>query len=112
MGSIMMFSGCADMEIPTVNDILKSPIGTCSIKRGMTKDQVKDNWGEPSKIRFEEVKEEGVSRTREIWVYQADFKLVPVDTDYLSETKFVYFDGDNVTNITAVPLDETPNKAK
>jgi hypothetical protein len=94
------FIGCADMPVPSPDYIMERPIGTSSVKVGMTKDKVKEVWGEPYQINFVEDKEKW-GGAREEWVYKA-YSDLPVNAGYLSKTKRLYFDGDNLTNIVEV----------
>ena len=90
--------GCSALTIPTPNDIVKTPLGTETIKIGMTKQQVEALWGKPSDIKMVENKEKW-STPREAWIYQANYGSIPVDAGYLSKTKKLYFDGENLTEI-------------
>ena len=93
----LSFAGCADVPIPTPDYIIERPIGTDSVKIGMTKDRVRELWGDPDQINDVENKERwGGSRVE--WVYRARTEL-PVDAGYLSKTKKLYYDGENLTNI-------------
>ena len=94
----VLLAGCAEIPIPTPTDIIKRPIGTDSVKIGMTKDKVRELWGEPDQINFVENKERWGGE-REEWVYRAAYSGIPVDAGYLSKTKRLYFDGPNLTNI-------------
>jgi len=97
---LLSLSGCADLSIPSPDYIIERPIGTDSVKVGMTKDKVKDLWGDPDQINEVEDKEKwGSARTE--WVYRARTEL-PVDAGYLSKTKKLYFDGNSLTNIMEV----------
>ena len=91
--------GCSAIIVPTPTDVLKHPLGTESIKTGMTKQQVEALWGKPNDIRFVENKEKWQG-TREMWVYAAQYGAIPVDAGYLSKTKKLYFDGNNLTDIS------------
>ena len=102
--SFTYLTGCGDGSFPTPQEIIKQPIGPDSIKRGMPKDRVKDLWGEPDEVSYEEIADNGQTRFREVWVYRKWAGMIPVDADYLSKTKYVYFDGSSVTNITETPL--------
>jgi hypothetical protein len=68
----------------------------------MTKAQVVEIYGEP------DVKADTVSDKwggmREEWVYRARYSALPVSAGYLSEDLYLYFDGENVTNISKEPL--------
>jgi len=97
MGAALI--GCAVIEnVPTPDDVLKHPLGSESIKIGMTKEQVEDLWGRPNDIRMIEDKARW-GASREMWVYNAQYGSVPVDAGYLSKSKKLYFDGNNLTNI-------------
>lgn len=92
-------SGCAALtSVPTPTEVLEHPLGTESIKIGMTKQQVEDLWGKPSQIKFVEDKERWKS-AKEVWIYRAQYGAIPVDAGYLSKTKKLYFDGNNLTEI-------------
>ena len=92
-------AGCAIIEdVPTPQDVLKTPIGTESIKIGMTKQQVEEIWGKPDDVRIVEDKARW-GGSREMWVYNAHYGSIPVNAGYLSTTKKLYFDGSNLTNI-------------
>ena len=95
---LVFLIGCADITPPTPGYILQRPIGTDSVKVGMTKDKVKELWGDPDQINYVEDKKMWGGE-REEWVYMARSAL-PVDAGYLSRTKRLYFDGENLTNIT------------
>ena len=95
---LLSLTGCADITPPTPKDIIKRPLGTVSVKVGMTKGEVRELWGEPDQINYVEDKEKwGGGRTE--WVYTGRYSAIPIDADYLSKTKKLYFDGENLTNI-------------
>ena len=56
-------------------------------------------WGKPNEIKTVENKEKW-SGPREMWVYRAQYNSIPVDAGYLSKTKKLYFDGENLTDIS------------
>ncbi len=101
---LIFVSGCAELDIPTPQDVLKHPLGTLSVKRGMSKDRVKDLWGEPDETTYKEIEEAGTTRSREVWIYKSRYSAIPVDAGYLSKTKYLYFDGDSLTKISGVEL--------
>ncbi len=96
--AIAALAGCAGIEPPTPDDMVRQPLGKSSLKVGMSKHQVESLWGKPDEVRTVEDKEKWQG-SREMWVYHAQYGVVPVDVDYLSKTKKLYFDGDNLTNI-------------
>ncbi len=94
--ALSLLYGCAEMDMPTSNTVLKSPMSSGSVKIGMTKTQVLNQYGEPDLKRMVTSKEWG--GTREEWYYSARTSL-PVGMGYLSESAYLYFDGENLTNI-------------
>jgi len=96
---ILALAGCAGIEPPNPEEVLKHPLGTESIKIGMTKKQVEALWGKADEIRTVEDKEKW-NGARELWIYRAEYGAIPIDAGYLSKTKKLYFDGDNLTNIS------------
>ena len=94
----MLAVGCSALTIPTPNDIVKTPLGTETIKIGMTKQQVEALWGKPNTIKMVENKDKWPT-PREAWIYNAQYGSIPVDAGYLSKTKKLYFDGENLTEI-------------
>lgn len=96
--SAVLFSGCSAIIIPNPEEVIKHPLGTESIKVGMTKDRVESIWGKPSQIKMVEDKEKWQG-AREVWIYRAQYSAIPVDAGYLSNTKKLYFDGNNLTEI-------------
>ncbi len=98
LSSFILFSGCSAIVLPNPEDVVKHPLGTESIKVGMTKEQVESIWGKPSQIKTVEDKAKWQG-TREVWIYRAQYGSIPVDAGYLSSTKKLYFDGNNLTEI-------------
>ena len=94
----LSLTGCADITLPTPKDIIKQPLGTVSVKVGMTKGEVRDIWGEPDQINYVEDEKKWAGPRTE-WVYAGRYSAVPIDAGYLSRTKKLYFDGENLTNI-------------
>ena len=92
-------SGCSTLAIPSPDEIIKKPLGTESIKIGMTKDRVASLWGKPDSISTVENKQKW-SQPREVWAYNAHYGSIPIDAGYLSKTQKLYFDGENLTEIS------------
>lgn len=90
--------GCSAISVPDPDDVFQHPLGTESIKIGMTKQQVESIWGKPDSIKIVEDKSKWQAK-REIWTYSARYGSIPVDAGYLSKTKKLYFDGENLTEI-------------
>lgn len=106
LSSLVMFAcflsaGCAEMDVPNTKQILRDPFGEGSLKAGMSKNRVRDVYGEPDII--DTVTAEGWNEPREQWFYRAKTNL-PVGAGYLSDDLYLYFDGDNLTNISRNPL--------
>ncbi len=97
-----LVAGCAGIQPPSPEEVLRHPLGSDPIKIGMTKEEVESIWGKPDEIRQVEDKALGKG-AREEWVYRpAEYGAimpVPVDAGYLSKTKRLYFDGENLTHI-------------
>lgn len=96
-----MMAGCAEMDVPTPRQILKDPLGEGSVKIGMSKDRVHSIYGDPDMISPVSAAE--WNEPREEWVYTGITSL-PVGAGYLSEDLYLYFDGDNLTNISRKSL--------
>ncbi len=90
--------GCAGIQPPMPDEILRKPLGTESIKIGMTKKEVEGLWGKPDETNYVEDKERWKG-PREEWVYRGQYSALPIDAGYLSKTKRLYFDGDHLTSI-------------
>ena len=94
--------GCADVEVPKTENILREPLGEGSLKIGMTKAQVDSVYGAPD---TKDMVDSGEwSQPREEWFYRATYSALPVGAGYLSEDLYLYFDGENLTNISRKPL--------
>ncbi|MBN2453507.1 MAG: hypothetical protein JXB40_04520 [Candidatus Omnitrophica bacterium] len=94
-----LLCGCSTLSVANPEDILKKPLGTESIRIGMTKNQVASLWGKPDQVTIVENKEKWSSH-REVWIYTAHYGSIPVDAGYLSKTQKLYFDGENLTEIS------------
>jgi len=94
----MALCGCSAIIIPNPSDVMKTPLGTESIKIGMPKARVEALWGKPDDVRIVEDKNRWPA-PREMWVYRAQYGSIPVNAGYLSTTKRLYFDGNNLTEI-------------
>lgn len=95
----IILHGCSAIIIPNPDEVIQHPLGTESIKIGMTKQQVESLWGKPDDVRMVEDKERW-AQPREMWIYRAQYSSIPVDAGYLSKTKRLYFDGENLTDIS------------
>ncbi|HPN72593.1 MAG TPA: hypothetical protein PKZ41_01200 [Candidatus Omnitrophota bacterium] len=96
------FAGCSGVQAPKTDELLRQPMGSGGLFAGMSRSQVKEKYGEPD-IKATVVSGEWNS-PREEWVYRARYSVLPVNAGYLSEDLYLYFDGDNLTNISKRPL--------
>lgn len=96
---LISFIGCAGMDMPTPKQIITHPLGTIPLHTGMTKNQIIEMWGKPSVVKpitptgtakFLEAKEE--------WIYYGNYSKSPLDAGYMSRTKHLFFDGNNLTS--------------
>jgi outer membrane protein assembly factor BamE (lipoprotein component of BamABCDE complex) len=108
--SIGIFYGCADMDAPNPGQILANPLGAGSVKVGMTRNEVLSIYGDPD--RKETVTSDEWSGEREEWFYNAEYTALPVNAGFLAKNLYIYFDGDNVTNIRNTPLETTKKDVK
>lgn len=98
---VLSLVGCAGITPPTPRELLTKPLGTESIKVGMLKGRVKELWGAPNQINPAE-DTEGLKSAKEEWVYIGRYSSLPIDAGYLSKTKKLYFDGENLRKIVTV----------
>jgi hypothetical protein len=90
--------GCSMIEsIPTPGEVIKYPLGKTTLKVGMTKQEVEFKWGKPDSISIVEDKKRWPD-PREMWVYHSQTSSIPIDADYLSNTRKLYFDGNYLTD--------------
>ena len=91
-------AGIKPLSLP--KDIIENPLGTTSIKIGMSKDKVKSLWGNPDAINTLKSGDNASGSIKEEWVYKArQYSPIAVDVDYLSKTKHLIFDGKNLIKI-------------
>lgn len=100
LSAMPLVFGCNTLTIPTPDEIIKKPLGTESVKIGMTKNQVESIWGKPDQVTNVEDGKKW-SSPREVWTYDARYGAIPVDAGYLSRSQKLYFDGENLTDIVS-----------
>lgn len=88
---IYSLSGCAEIEPPNPEAIISPWSSMPNIRLGDTKEDVLSRWGEPDEKRQVGVDELGVAK--EQWLYYGRYPMVPVDYQYVSKTKHLYFEG-------------------
>ena len=90
--------GCSMLEsIPNPKEVIKYPLGKTTLKVGMTKQEVEFRWGKPDSVSTVEDKKRWPA-PREMWVYHPQTSSIPIDADYLSKTRKLYFDGNYLTD--------------
>ena len=91
-------NGCSMLEsIPSPGEVMKYPLGKSTLRVGMTKQEVESKWGKPDSISTVEDKKRWPD-PREMWVYNPQTSSIPIDADYLSKTRKIYFDGNYLTD--------------
>jgi hypothetical protein len=99
--------GCAGIDAPRPENIINDPITASNyVKVGMSAAQVRSIYGEPGAKSMVTSKIWG--GTREEWFYRARMSAIPLSTGYLGKDLYLYFDGDNLTNISDSPMGESP----
>ena len=94
---IVLFSGCADFQAPTAKEALSQPFGTGGpFTRGSTKAQILEAWGPPHQVIPRGVDELGTAR--EEWIYKGAIPALPIDYEYVSRTKHLFFEGNTLVN--------------
>lgn len=94
----VFLTGCAIIHPIKPEETLTHPLGTDSLKVGMTKEQVKSLLGEPDVITPLERSQDMLSTEREEWVYQGRYSDLPLHADYFGKTLHLIFDGNNLTS--------------
>ena len=90
--------GCSMLEsIPNPGEVIKYPLGKTTLKTGMTKQEVEFKWGKPDSISTVEDNKRWPG-PREMWIYHSQTSSIPIDADYLSSTRKLYFDGNYLTD--------------
>lgn len=90
-------SGCSEFQAPTAKEVLTHPLGTgAPFVRGTTKAEVLDDWGPPDHVIPQGVDELG--NVREEWIYHGRVQALPIDYEYVSRTKRLFFEGENLVN--------------
>lgn len=87
------FVSCAEISPPTPMEIIKNPLGTGHLYKGMSKEEIVNLWGQPNIVN--RIEQDAWSGIKEEWTYNARYPGIPVDYNYLSKSKYLYFE-DNV----------------
>jgi len=99
----VFISSCAEIEpFKVPEEVLKHPLGTDPIRRGMTKDEINGLWGPPDQVNKLGASDEWGTMEEE-WVYLARYGDLPIDKSYLTKTKYLYFQGNILTSFGNEP---------
>ncbi len=90
-----LLGGCSDFVAPTAEEAISQPFGTGGpFDRGTTKAEILEAWGKPDHVI--QLGADELGNTREEWIYHGRLPNVPIDYEYVSRTKHLYFDGQNL----------------
>ena len=103
-----ILTGCAAIQSSNTDEVLTAPVGSGGLELGMTKSRVVSMYGEPDAKSM--VTSDKWNEPREEWFYSGRFSSLPVNAGYLAQDFYLYFDGDNLTNISKKPLGRRGNK--
>ncbi len=97
LSALLFLAGCSEMQVPTAKEALSRPFGTFApFQRGTHKEKVLAAWGKPDHVVSRGVDELGSAK--EEWIYVGALQNVPVDYEYVSRTKHLFFEGDHLVN--------------
>ena len=97
--TVLVLTGCSDMQVPTGREALTHPLGTAPpFTRGTSKAKVLEAWGNPDYVVSHGSDELG--NTREEWIYHGRVQSLPIDYEYVSRNKHLFFEGENLTRCT------------
>lgn len=94
----LFLTGCAIFQPVKPEETITHPLGTDSLKIGMTKNEVKSILGEPDAINPIGRTKDMLNTQREEWVYKARYSDIPLKADYFGKTLHLVFDGNNLTS--------------
>ena len=93
--SPLCVAGCGDTYVPSAKEALEKPFGTGpEFTLGTTKAQVLNDWGSPDMVLQHGVDE--IGNVREEWIYHGRMQSLPIDVEYVSRDKHLFFEGDNM----------------
>lgn len=108
LACIIFLVGCAEIEPPSPEKLITPWNVMISIRTGNTKELVISKWGEPDKKNQIGVDEFGT--IKEEWVYYGKYPMAPIDDQYLSKNRYLYFEGNILVRQEVRPLSETQGK--
>ena len=92
---MLMSQGCSEMQVPTARQAMTHPFGTGdAFTRGTSKAEILEAWGPPDHVIPQGVDELG--NVREEWIYRGRVETLPIDYEYVSRTKHLFFEGNNM----------------
>ncbi len=92
---VISLAGCGDMIVPSPRDAVTHPFGTQPpFTLGTKKAKILEAWGPPEHRIPQGIDELGNSR--EEWIYKGWIPGLPFDYEYISRTKHLYFNGENL----------------
>ena len=95
----LLLVGCSDMHTPTVKEAMTHPLGTgAPFTLGTSQAEIREAWGEPDHVIAHGADELG--NVREEWIYHGRVQSLPIDYEYVSRTKHLFFEGKNLTRCT------------
>lgn len=108
-------TGCSEIEIPTAQEALTHPLGTgAPFTRGTSQEKILEDWGPPDHVIPHGVDELG--NHREEWIYKGRIPSLPIDYEYVSRTKHLFFEGKNLvrwqTDAAESASPQEPNNQK
>ena len=93
--ALLFLAGCGDTYIPSAKEAMNKPLGTGpEFTLGTTKAEVLDDWGPADVVIPHGVDE--IGNTREEWIYHGRVQSLPIDVEYVSRDKHLFFEGDNM----------------
>ena len=92
----LSLTGCSEIKSPTAGEAITHPFGPAApFPRGTSKAKVLADWGKPDYVVQHGSDELG--NVREEWIYHGRMQSLPIDYEYVSRTKHLFFEGDNLT---------------
>ena len=93
--AVLVFSGCGDTYIPSAKEAMNKPFGTGpEFTLGTTKAEVTEWWGPPDLVIPRGVDE--IGNAKEEWIYHGRMQNLPIDVEYVSRDKHLFFEGNNL----------------
>lgn len=90
-------AGCSDLHGPqSAKDALTHPLGGTGgpFARGTPKAKILASWGPPDHVVRHGADELGTPR--EEWIYHGRVQALPIDYEYVSRTKRLFFEGEHL----------------